>query len=81
MPKRPNPFGDGSPLQMKTHVGTREMNMFGVDGDKSMKTVYGMHLAWQEISPTMATWQQTFRHIFTSKDIYRYSFFPYTVTH
>jgi hypothetical protein len=42
MPKRPNPFGDGSPLQMKTHVGTREMNMFGVDGDKSMKTVYGI---------------------------------------
>jgi hypothetical protein len=33
----------GSPLQMKTHGGRREMNMFGVDGDKSMKTVYGMH--------------------------------------
>ncbi|XP_052106036.1 uncharacterized protein LOC127738736 [Mytilus californianus] len=40
MPKRPNPFGDASPLQMKTHVGTKEINFLGMDGDKNMKTVY-----------------------------------------
>jgi len=28
-------------------------------------------------SRTRKTQQQTFRHIFTSKDTYRYSFFPY----
>jgi hypothetical protein len=30
-------------------------------------------------SRTKKIHQQTFRHIFTSKDIYIYSFFPYTV--
>lgn len=41
MPKRPNPFGDASPLQLKTHIGVREINMLGGDGDKNMKAVYG----------------------------------------
>ncbi|KAL3873810.1 hypothetical protein ACJMK2_036895 [Sinanodonta woodiana] len=39
MPKRTNPFGDYSPLQMKVHVGKKEINM-GVSQDQKMKTVY-----------------------------------------
>ena len=40
MPKRPNPFGDCSPLQLKQHVGTKEVDM-GVAYDQNMKAVYG----------------------------------------
>lgn len=42
MPKRPNPFGDASPLQLKTHIGTREINTLGTDRDVKMKEVYGI---------------------------------------
>ena len=50
MPKRRNPFGDGSPLQLKTHVGKKELN-HGVSGEQNLKAVYGnllycLHLAW-----------------------------------
>ena len=40
MPKRRNPFGDGSPLQLKTHVGKKELN-HGVSGEQNLKAVYG----------------------------------------
>ena len=40
MPKRPNPFGDCSPLQLKQHVGKKEVDM-GVGRDQNMKDVYG----------------------------------------
>ena len=43
MPKRRNPFGDGSPLQLKTHIGTKELNT-GVSGEQNLKAVYGNHL-------------------------------------
>ncbi|KAK3597840.1 hypothetical protein CHS0354_029411 [Potamilus streckersoni] len=39
MPKRPNPFGDCSPLQMKVHVGKKEIDM-GISQDQNMKIVY-----------------------------------------
>ncbi|ESP01654.1 hypothetical protein LOTGIDRAFT_205137 [Lottia gigantea] len=39
MPKRSNPFGDSSPLQFKTHVGKKEVDM-GVSRDENMKEVY-----------------------------------------
>lgn len=39
MPKRRNPFGDGSPLQLKTHIGTKELNT-GVSGEQNLKAVY-----------------------------------------
>ncbi|KAK6182361.1 hypothetical protein SNE40_010069 [Patella caerulea] len=39
MPKRTNPFGDSSPLQFKTHVGTKEIDM-GVCQQQNMKQVY-----------------------------------------
>lgn len=42
MPKRRNPFGDGSPLQLKTHIGTKELNT-GVSGEQNLKAVYGNH--------------------------------------
>ena len=40
MPKRPNPFGDIAPLQFKTHVGMKEIDM-GSRQDELMKVVYG----------------------------------------
>ena len=40
MPKRPNPFGDGSPLQLKSHIGKKEVDM-GVNKDQHMQNVYG----------------------------------------
>ena len=40
MPKRPNPFGDASPLQIKTHIGPKEIDM-GVNQEKNMSVVYG----------------------------------------
>ena len=40
MPKRPNPFGDCSPLQLKQHVGTKEVDM-GVARNQNMKAIYG----------------------------------------
>lgn len=43
MPKRRNPFGDGSPLQLKTHIGIKELNT-GVSGEQNLKAVYGNHL-------------------------------------
>ena len=40
MSKRPNPFGDCSPLQLKQHVGTKDVDM-GVARDQNMKEIYG----------------------------------------
>ena len=40
MPKRPNPFGDCSPLQLKQHVGKKEIDL-GVARDQNMKKIYG----------------------------------------
>ncbi|KAK3093381.1 hypothetical protein FSP39_014793 [Pinctada imbricata] len=39
MPKRRNPFGDGSPLQFKTHVRTKELNA-GIGGEQNMRSIY-----------------------------------------
>ncbi|KAL4237473.1 Apoptosis regulatory protein Siva [Mactra antiquata] len=39
MPKRRNPFGDCSPLQLKQHVGTREIDL-GVNQHEKMRSVY-----------------------------------------
>ncbi|XP_046364390.2 apoptosis regulatory protein Siva-like [Haliotis rufescens] len=39
MPKRSNPFGEQSPLQLKTHVGQKEVDL-GVAQDELMKSVY-----------------------------------------
>ncbi|XP_033735303.1 apoptosis regulatory protein Siva-like [Pecten maximus] len=39
MPKRRNPFGDCSPLQLKTHVGQKELSD-GVSGKDHLKAVY-----------------------------------------
>ena len=41
MPKRKNPYGDGSPLQLKTHVGPREL---GGAGEKEMSRIYGEYV-------------------------------------
>lgn len=41
MPKRQNPFGDASPLQFKSHIGTKEVDM-GVNREENMQRVYGM---------------------------------------
>ena len=38
--KRTNPFGDGSPLQFKAHIGTKEIDM-GVGKEEKMQAVYG----------------------------------------
>jgi len=40
MPKRTNPFGENSPLQYKTHIGKKEIDL-GVNMEKNMQTVYG----------------------------------------
>ena len=40
MPKRPNPFGEGSPLQLKQHIGNKEIDM-GIAQEENMKRVYG----------------------------------------
>ena len=40
MPKRPNPFGDSSPLQFKSHISVKEIDM-GVAQESKMQTVYG----------------------------------------
>ena len=40
MPKRPNPFGDCAPLQLKTHVGIKELAA-GIRQEELMKPVYG----------------------------------------
>ena len=40
MPKRPNPFGDSSPLQFKSHISLKEIDM-GVAQEAKMQTVYG----------------------------------------
>jgi hypothetical protein len=40
MPKRPFPFGDASALQLKTHVGTKELAM-GSRQEELMRDVYG----------------------------------------
>ncbi|KAJ8308037.1 hypothetical protein KUTeg_012911 [Tegillarca granosa] len=39
MPKRRNPFGEYSPMQLKTHVGTKEFNMSSC-GEQNLKDVY-----------------------------------------
>lgn len=39
MPKRPNPFGDCSPLQFKTHISAKEVNL-GVGQEQNMRAVY-----------------------------------------
>ncbi|XP_052273946.1 apoptosis regulatory protein Siva-like isoform X2 [Dreissena polymorpha] len=39
MPKRRNPFGDSSPLQLKQHVGKKEVDM-GIAKHQNMKSVY-----------------------------------------
>ncbi|XP_060062860.1 uncharacterized protein LOC132543385 [Ylistrum balloti] len=39
MPKRRNPFGDSSPLQLKTHVGQKEL-ADGISGKEHLKAVY-----------------------------------------
>ena len=41
MPKRQNPFGDPSPLQLKSHIGAKEVNL-GVNEEENMQHVYGM---------------------------------------
>ena len=38
MPKRQNPFGDNSPLQLKSHIGIKEADM--ADTHK-MESVFG----------------------------------------
>ena len=43
MPKRQNPFGDSSPLQFKTRIGKKEVDM-GVCSAENMQTVYGRSL-------------------------------------
>ena len=40
MPKRPNPFGDASPLQFKSHISLKEIDM-GVAQEEKMQAVYG----------------------------------------
>ena len=40
MPKRLNPFGDASPLQYKSHIRTKEVDL-GVNSNQNMKCVYG----------------------------------------
>jgi len=40
MPKRLNPFGDAAPLQYKSHIGTKEVDL-GVNSHHNMKAVYG----------------------------------------
>ena len=40
MPKRNNPFGDHSSLQLKTHVGEKEVDK-GVCQQTRMQAVYG----------------------------------------
>lgn len=40
MPKRNNPFGDHSSLQLKTHVGEKEVDK-GVAMQTRMQSVYG----------------------------------------
>lgn len=40
MPKRRNPFGECSPLQLKQHVGIKEVDL-GVAQEQKMKSVYG----------------------------------------
>ncbi|XP_064602314.1 apoptosis regulatory protein Siva-like [Liolophura sinensis] len=39
MPKRTNPFGDSSPLQFKSHIRQKEVDM-GVLREENMKAVY-----------------------------------------
>lgn len=43
MPKRTNPFGDSSPLQLKSHIRQKEVDM-GVLQEENMKAVYGKFL-------------------------------------
>lgn len=40
MPKRLNPFGDAAPLQYKSHIGMKEVDL-GVNSSQNMKAVYG----------------------------------------
>lgn len=40
MPKRRNPFGECSPLQLKQHVGIKEIDC-GIAQEQNMKSVYG----------------------------------------
>ena len=40
MPKRNNPFGDHSPLQLKTHVRAKEVDN-GISQQVRMQSVYG----------------------------------------
>lgn len=40
MPKRQNPFGDSSPLQFKTRIGKKEVDL-GACADTNMQSVYG----------------------------------------
>ena len=49
MPKRPNPFGDCAPLQLKTHVGIKELAA-GIRQEELMKAVYGEWSRILEIS-------------------------------
>ena len=44
MPKRTNPFGDASPLQFKSHIGTKEIDT-GVAKDQNMQSVYGKKIS------------------------------------
>ncbi len=43
MPKRDNPFGDGSPIQLKSHIGTKEIDL-GIAHGAKMQEVYGKGL-------------------------------------
>ena len=46
MPKRTNPFGDSSPLQFKSRIGMKEVDL-GVARRENMQSVYG------EVSPAV----------------------------
>ena len=40
MPKRANPFGEASPLQYKSHISQKQVDM-GVAKSENMRNVYG----------------------------------------
>ena len=48
MPKRPNPFGDSSPLQFKSHISVKEIDM-GVAQEAKMQTVYGKKIIYLDL--------------------------------
>ena len=51
MPKRQNPFGDNSPLQFKSHITPKEVDL-GVDKDRKMLLVYGDYSQSQHFTDT-----------------------------